>query len=73
MCLANLAAMSQVCKGYIMLVERSSIILLIKDADLKDQVDNSKFFDSSGSLRRNKETSLRRAWSDRKFSHVWPQ
>ena len=46
MSFANLAAMSQVCEGYIMLVERSLIILLFKDTDLKDQVNNSKFFDS---------------------------
>ena len=39
MCIANFAAVSQVCKGYIMLVERSLIILLFKDTDLNDQVD----------------------------------
>ena len=39
MCLANLVAMSQVCKGYIMLVKQSLIILLFKDTDLNDQVD----------------------------------
>ena len=46
MCLANLVAMSQVCKGYIMLVKQTLIILLFKDTDLKDQVDNSKYFES---------------------------